>query len=242
MTKVKTGFFEFNDITCSEAIETIDKMSGEKTQFHNVITPNVDHLSRLVNLDKKDLLWEIYGNASLMLCDSKILQVLMDKKGKKINNVVPGSTLTQELFDGDVLNGKNVLVIGSENDVFDKLKSKYPQINLAHINPSMGFINRPLEVEKIVHDTKELKPDFVFLAVGSPRQEILSWHLSRELNSGVSLCIGASILFLVGEEKRAPKIFQNLRLEWFYRMVTQKRLVKRYFLNFLALPKIYWFI
>ena len=44
------------------------------------------------------------------------------------------------------------------------------------------------------------------------------------------LCIGASIDFLIGDQKRAPKIFTNLGLEWFYRLISNP---KKFFLRYL---------
>jgi exopolysaccharide biosynthesis WecB/TagA/CpsF family protein len=45
------------------------------------------------------------------------------------------------------------------------------------------------------------------------------------------LCVGASIDFIVGEQKRAPKIFTRLGLEWFYRLVKNP---KKFFLRYLT--------
>jgi N-acetylglucosaminyldiphosphoundecaprenol N-acetyl-beta-D-mannosaminyltransferase len=69
---------------------------------------------------------------------------------------------------------------------------------------------------------------------------MLAEQLQASLNKGVALCIGASILFLVGEERRAPLWVQHLSLEWCYRMFQNPRvLVKRYFGNSLKLRRIF---
>ena len=103
----------------------------------------------------------------------------------------------------------------------------------------MGFINKPDEVDKLIQTIKELKPDLIFLAVGSPRQEEFALKLKATLEHGIALCIGASILFLTGDEKRAPQIMQQLSLEWLHRMFSDTRLFKRYIANALNLVKIY---
>ncbi len=241
MSKVKTGFFEFDDLPMISVINKLHVFSKSCDGLKTVITPNVDHLSRLVDSSgvKRQELWNIYKNASLLLCDSQILKMLMNKKGKKIINVIPGSTLTQELFTGTTMIGSKVLILGADEAVFEKLRNSFPSVDLYHLNPSMGFINKPDEIKEIVSKVKAISPNYIFLAVGSPRQELLAKKLESELTGGVALCIGASILFLVGEEKRAPILFQRCKLEWLYRMVTQKRLVGRYLKNFIDLPKIY---
>lgn len=241
VTKVKTGFFEFDDLPMISVIDKLHGFSKSNDGLKTVITPNVDHLSRLVDTSEsaQQELLNIYKNASLLLCDSQILKLLINKKGKNIENVIPGSTLTQELFDGTSMVGSKVLILGADSAVYERVCNLYPNINLYHINPSMGFINKPDEIVKIISQVKAISPNYIFLAVGSPRQELLAKKLEYELLGGVALCIGASILFLVGEEKRAPILFQKCKLEWLYRMATQKRLVSRYLSNFLVLPKIY---
>jgi N-acetylglucosaminyldiphosphoundecaprenol N-acetyl-beta-D-mannosaminyltransferase len=124
--------------------------------------------------------------------------------------------------------------------VIAKVKSKYSKLDLYHYNPPMGFINDSEEVKKALLIIKRTAPDIIFLAVGSPQQEIFAGMLKLELNHGVVLCIGASILFLVGVEKRAPVWLQNLYLEWLYRLLKNpKILIKRYFHNFLQIKRIY---
>jgi N-acetylglucosaminyldiphosphoundecaprenol N-acetyl-beta-D-mannosaminyltransferase len=43
------------------------------------------------------------------------------------------------------------------------------------------------------------------------------------------MCVGATIDFLAGDQKRAPKIFQVIGLEWFFRLLTNpKKFFSRY--------------
>lgn len=187
------------------------------------------------------MLQPIYDNASLNLCDSRILEKILKLKGHTVKEVIPGSTLTQKLFDDVLTQDSRVLIVGGNDDVISRLRTKYNTLQLQHYNPPMGFINSPKEVEKTLSTIKKSNAQYVFLAVGSPRQEILAKLIKdKDLINGVALCIGASILFLVGEEKRAPKILQILHLEWGYRMMQDpRRLVKRYFDNLVKLPKLY---
>ena len=205
-----------------------------------VITPNIDHIARLVELDDRPL-YSIYQNCSLCLCDSKILQKLLVMKKISIEHVVPGSSLTEYLFDNTLSGQDNVLIIGGNDDVIELMRAKYPQLTLNHYNPPMGFINSSDEVAKTINYCTNANPDYIFLAVGSPRQEILAKKIADTKKiSPVMLCIGASILFLVEQEKRAPIWMQKAHIEWLYRMLQDPdRLVKRYWGNFLALGKIY---
>ena len=238
-TIIETGVTKLNNMTMNEAIDEIDRLTAGPG-LDLVVTPNVDHLARLLTLGKNSALSQIYLGASLSLCDSRILDKLLKLKNKHLKEVIPGSDLTKQLFNSTVLNDRTVLVVGGDSGVISTLRSLYPHLNIQHINPSMGFIDRPADVEALLQEVVELKPDFIFLAVGSPRQEYVGSLLQHRLNKGVALCVGASLLFITGQEQRAPKWLQTMHLEWLYRMLQNpKVLVKRYFGNFLSLFRIY---
>src|SRR5690606_37254088 len=71
-------------------------------------------------------------------------------------------------------------------------------------------------------------PDFVFVALGCPKQEKwMAEHLGK-INSCM-LGLGQAFHVFAGKEKRLPKWMRALSLEWAYRLVLEpKRLWKRY--------------
>ncbi len=74
---------------------------------------------------------------------------------------------------------------------------------------------------------------FVFLAVGSPRQEMLAAAIKATgAARGTGLCIGASLEFLAGAIPRAPGFMQRAGNEWLHRLlVDPRRLGRRYLLD-----------
>ncbi|WP_372770757.1 WecB/TagA/CpsF family glycosyltransferase [Pseudoalteromonas sp.] len=240
MNKISTHLFQLDNCSLNEAIEKV-KFLSSTIGCDYVVTPNIDHLERLVDDKQKEQLLPIYKNASLNVCDSKIFEKLLRAKGHKIKEVIPGSTLTEKLFSEYLTSDDSILIVGGDNAVIDRVRNKYTTLNIKHYNPPMGFINNPNEVETTLVEIENSRANYVFLAIGSPRQEIIAAKLKeRSSINCVALCIGASILFLVGEEKRAPIWMQKFHIEWLYRMLQDpKRLVKRYYGNFLAISNIY---
>lgn len=236
MKKIVTKLIELDDLTMESALDWVVEHSATDG-FKYVVTPNIDHLDRLTR--NRAEYGPLYANADLCICDSRILKVLLKLKKISIESVVPGSDLSANLLTSPQTLEKKVMVFGGTDAIFDTLKLNYLALNLFHINPSMGFINKPDEVALLTQQILSINPDILLLAVGSPQQEKFAMHLQQHLNHGVALCIGASILFLTGEEKRAPVVFQKLHLEWLFRMLVAPRLIKRYFQNFLALGSIY---
>lgn len=239
-SKVFTSLTVFDNYDLLEAANNI-KLLCEQSRFSYVVTPNIDHLSRLCDSAANSPLVKAYKQADMTLCDSRILEKLLLLSNKMVKAVVPGSDLTRYILDYIVEPEDRVVVFGCGEPEIISLHRKYPLLNITHINPSMGFIKKSDEVASLIERLKAEKADYIFLAVGSPQQEIFAYQLKMAgLDKGVALCIGASINFIVGVELRAPLWMQRLHIEWFYRMVQSPlRLVKRYSGNAVKLPAIY---
>jgi exopolysaccharide biosynthesis WecB/TagA/CpsF family protein len=199
-----------------------------ESPFGYVVTPNTDHLIRYYDdANFRDL----YAGASYVLMDSRFLSYLFRLvRGLRLP-VCAGSDLTANLFKKVIRAEDHLVLIGATEAQAQKLRDQLRLKYLHHHNPPMGFIKNPEAVEVCVNFIAEHNPArFIFIAVGSPQQEILARHVKQRGSiRGLGLCIGASINFLTGEEKRAPRWMQKLGLEWFYRLVQDpKRLAKRY--------------
>ena len=80
--------------------------------------------------------------------------------------------------------------------------------------------------ERFVEEIAAKKPDLVFVGIGFPKQEYwISNHMSR-FEKGLFMGIGGSFDVWAGDVKRAPLIWQNLHLEWLYRLIKQPTLEK----------------
>lgn len=226
MTKQFIFNLRIDDKNEEEIINDVLTLKG----FNFVVTPNLQHI---VALNNEPSILDCYAKAKYVICDSRIVQVLSQILGKKIFNVIPGSDLTKYYFDKVLEPNVTIMVIGSTTVDIKKLNEIYPHLKIHHYTPPMGFINDDKEVEKTISAIQTIKPRFLFLAIGFPRQEKLACYLQSEVCFDcTAFCIGASIDFLTGKQKRAPATFQKLRLEWLYRFIQEpKRLFRRYFIE-----------
>jgi exopolysaccharide biosynthesis WecB/TagA/CpsF family protein len=192
------------------------------------VTPNADHLIRL---DEDPLFRERYAAADYILLDSRFLSHLMRLTKGLVLPVCTGSDLTAKLL-ADVIHADDpVVLIGCSDEQVAKLVARYGLRRLAHFNPPMGFIRDAAAVETCLRFIEANSPfRFCLLAVGAPQQETLAQHLkSRGIARGLALCIGASINFLTGEERRAPLWMQRGGIEWSYRLMQAPgRMASRY--------------
>jgi N-acetylglucosaminyldiphosphoundecaprenol N-acetyl-beta-D-mannosaminyltransferase len=69
--------------------------------------------------------------------------------------------------------------------------------------------------------------DILFIALGSPKQEQWIGRYLPGLNVKVCQGIGGTLDTIAGTVKRAPLIFQRVGLEWFYRLITEPKRLRR---------------
>lgn len=233
MILIKRCFFFFTPIDFCDLSSSLDIVTSRASSlsFDYVVTPNIDHLMRI---SSDQAMRSIYADALLSLCDSRVLRAIMSLKRYPVPDVVAGSDLTKALFELGVFADSSLTIIGCSVSTIDLLKAKYKIKKINHYNPPMGFINSEAEINKCRIFIKNNPAPYVLFAVGSPQQELLASFVKQSGGCvGVGLCIGASINFLVGLEKRAPVMLSKIGFEWLYRLCQDpKRLWRRYFSNF----------
>lgn len=122
---------------------------------------------------------------------------------------------------------KTFYLIGSSQDVVEetvaKLRGEFPGVNIAGYRN--GYL-KPEDIATLKQDLATLKPDVVFVAQGSPRQEFLMEELMT-VHPALYMGLGGSFDVYCGLKKRAPKLFINLWLEWFYRLLKEPTRIGR---------------
>lgn len=200
-------------------------------RFGYVVTPNVDHLIRFHD---DPAFRALYADASYVLLDSRFLSyVFRIVKAIRVR-VCTGSDLTAQLLARVIAPEDKVVLIGGDPEQAEKLRQQYRLTALHHLNPPMGFIRDPNEVQRCIEFVEACSPfKFCFLAVGAPQQEILAQKIkARGIARGMAFCIGASINFLTGVERRAPLWMQRTGMEWLYRLANDpSRLARRYLIR-----------
>lgn len=194
-----------------------------------VVTPNADHL---VRVSRDPDLWAIYNNAALCVLDSRVVARLARLVGIRPPPVCPGSDLTEELLRRHLQPGERVTIIGMEPKWVAELVRRLGMAQPAHFNPPMGFDRDPKAFAEAVAFIVDNPARFVFLAVGAPRQERLAAAAKQAGAKGTAICAGASLDFLAGKQRRAPRLMQQLGLEWLFRLATQpRRMFRRYLID-----------
>lgn len=174
----------------------------------------------------------IQNGGIMAIPDGGPLSSIGKKRGCEEMERTTGPSYMEEIFKISVQKGYKHYFYGSTDDTLNKLKinleKKYSGINIVGMY-SPPF--RPLNIDEnieIVDRINILKPDFVWIGLGAPKQEY--WMAENQGKvRGFMVGVGAGFDYFAGNIKRAPKWMQNNNLEWLYRLIQDpRRLFFRY--------------
>lgn len=207
---------------------------------------NIDELLEVATHSKKILIainaGKIYNatdetreliNNNIGYIDGVGAQKAVQKKGAKDAIRIPGCDLWLEIISRTYKNGGTYYFVGAKQEIIDKvisrLKTDFPGINI--LNYRNGFISSSEEKKELLDDICSRKPKYVFVAMGSPKQELLMKKMA-EIHPAVYQGLGGSFDVYVGKMKRAPEWYIRHNLEGIYRVFSNlnkariKRLLK----------------
>ncbi len=208
-----------------------------------LITPNLDHLVKLQH-DRE--FYELYHKAKWVVCDSKILYLCSFLLKNRLPEAIPGSSFFTAFYqyhkdDPDC----RIFLLGAMDGVAQKAMARINEavgreMVVGAMSPSLGFENKEAENELICRTVNSSGANVVLVGVGAPKQE--KWifrHKDRMPGVSLWMALGATIDFEAGNIKRAPKVFQVLAMEWFYRFLKEpRRMFRRYFVDDM---KFFWY-
>ena len=145
----------------------------------------------------------------------------LKKKGIKNAVKLPGVEIWLELIN-TYYKTKSFYLIGGEQEVIEatvsRLKSEFKGITISNFRN--GYIKTEVEKLALIEDIIKHKPDIVFVAMGSPKQEELIIEIQKKYQA-VYQGLGGSFDVYVGYVKRAPNWWIKNYLEWAYRIIKQ---------------------
>lgn len=196
-----------------------------------VVTPNLDHLRRF----HRDAEYRrLAASADLTVADGVPLLWAAKLAGTPLPGRVAGSDLIDSLSAAAARAGRSLYLLGGETGCADEaagvLTGRYPGLRIAGTHcPAVGFESDPAAMSAIADRLAAARPDVVYVALGSPKQERLIAALRDRLPGAWWLGVGISFSFVAGRVARAPVWMQRTGLEWLHRLTREpRRLAKRY--------------
>lgn len=229
VSRVRIGDLGFDAVDGAAARKRIEELvaSGQPNQ---VATANLRFLT-LANRDEQ--FRQLVNSASLVVADGMPVIWASRIAGSPLPARVTGVTLLEMCCELAVAGGHSMFLLGAKPGVADeaarRLRQKYPGLNISGARD--GYF-KPEETSRVVERISQLRPQFLFVAMGCPKQDY--WIAENLAALGVPVCIGVGGTFeiITGNLKRAPGWMQRWGLEWLYRMQQEpRRLWRRYLLE-----------
>ncbi len=128
-------------------------------------------------------------------------------------------------------------LLGGSSECGARLRERYLKIN-----PDLRFVGAfhgrcladgridPSEEQSVLQELDRLKPDFIWVGFGTPKQQAWVRHYKSRISRGVILTVGFAFDVNAGSKPDAPMWMQRLALTWVFRLCSEpKRLASRYF-------------
>jgi N-acetylglucosaminyldiphosphoundecaprenol N-acetyl-beta-D-mannosaminyltransferase len=231
----------FHVVTAAQVVSQV-RESLARGDGGRIITPNVDIMRQAAD---SPAVREMISDASLVVADG--MPVIWAsriagrrRRARRLPERIAGADLVWSLSQVCAEDGRRIFVVGGAPAEDGRpagaqraaavLSIRYRGLRVAgSCSPAYGFDRDPRQWAAVCAEVIDAKPDLVFVGVGFPRQELLINALRPELPNTWFLGCGASVDFVVGDRRRAPRLMRRTGLEWAYRLAQEpRRLGPRY--------------
>lgn len=153
-------------------------------------------------------------------------------EGKKIKKIA-GADLHHYLLERLQLEGGSCFYLGSSEKTLAAIKTRldtdFPAVKSGFYSPPYKSQFTEEDNSRMIEAVNVFKPDVLFVGMTAPKQEKWSHDHRERLDANVICSIGAVFDFYAGTVERPAKIWVNMGLEWFMRLLKEpKRMSKRY--------------
>ena len=161
-------------------------------------------------------------------CDGSGVAIALHQKGYNEAIKIAGCDLWLELVER-FQSTKSFYLVGGKQEVIEetvrKLQLQFPEIKI--LGYHHGYLKSKEEQSALINEVARLKPDVVFVAMGSPKQELLMRELQKRHPFAIYQGLGGSYDIYVGHVERAPKWWIDHNMEFAYRLIKQPSRIKR---------------
>ena len=218
-----------------EARDTVLKWFNGRRTFRYVSSTNINNL---INAIESPLFFDVTNTAELSLPDGMPLVWYGRYLGYRMPKKCGIEEFMDEMFDlsNHGYDFKHYFY-GNTQEVLDDLKiellKKYPKLNIVGMcSPPFRALSDD-EHQHMIDTINEAHPDFLWVSLGCPKQEIWLYENRHKLNAVAGGGAGAVFNFMAKRSVSAPAFVKYAGLEWLLRLLCDpKRLARRYLIKY----------
>jgi N-acetylglucosaminyldiphosphoundecaprenol N-acetyl-beta-D-mannosaminyltransferase len=211
---------------CSLTYEELTKTLLKNIEQHNKSFIVAINPEKIMKAQEDHNLKKLLNRADFQIPDGMGVIVGSIIKGGRIRKRVTGIDLMLQICEMAATHHKRVFLYGGKPDIVEKAKD-----NLIKYMPGIQIVGVMDGYEKdeavIIETINASKPDIIFVALGSPKQEYWIVNSMDKLSATIFQGVGGSFDVISGRVKRAPLFFQYIGLEWMYRLIKEPTRWKR---------------
>lgn len=211
-------------------------------RLNQIVTVNLD----FVAIARRDPYFRDTLNAAdLAVADGMPLVWVSRLTERPLPTRLTGIELVDECCRVAVETGTSVFLLGAAPGVAEIaagcLCERFPGLRIAGVYaPPFGPLSAE-ENERILRRVNAARPDFLFVALGAPQQDLWIRANRERLNASVAMGVGCALDLLAGRVSRAPGWMQRAGLEWLFRLLQEPgRLWRRYVVD--DIPVLGWLV
>jgi N-acetylglucosaminyldiphosphoundecaprenol N-acetyl-beta-D-mannosaminyltransferase len=219
-------------ITMAQAVEAIGRWIANGTPHYVCVTG----VHGVMESGRDESLRLIHERAGLVTPDGMPLVWLAHYAGYRHVERVYGPDLMLAVCGASVQGGWRHYFYGGAPGVAERmaerLRTRFPGLTIAGMHSPPFAPMTPAEDAALVRRINDVRPDIVWVGLGTPKQERwMAEHVGR-LSAPVLVGVGAAFDFHAGVKRQAPRWMQRSGLEWSFRLMTEpRRLGRRYLVN-----------
>jgi bacterial polymer biosynthesis proteins, WecB/TagA/CpsF family len=214
----------FSKMSMDETVNYLTEAIEQKRQTH-VITANPIMVMSAV--ESQDY-YKMMRKAELIVPDGAGVVWAANYVGTPVAERVTGFDLLHRLMQEGEKRKWTAYLLGTSQEVIEaaaeKLQLQYPQVRI--VGYRNGYFGADQDAE-VVEAIRQAAPDLLFVARGAETQEPWIAKYKKQLGVPFIMGVGGSFDIVAGKLKRAPMLFQKLRLEWFYRLLQEPKRLPR---------------
>jgi exopolysaccharide biosynthesis WecB/TagA/CpsF family protein len=207
------------------AIDEFDRkfLSSRNSSFSAALNAEKLYLSQ-----KDSSVYDLLNSAHFCYMDGIGAVWAARRKYDQFFTRLPGVDLWLRLAKRASQRGLKIAVIGSNESVCSQAVKKLKAEHGIDVTYYRNGYFEDSELTSVAEGLKLHDVSFTVVAMGSPRQEIFSRYMIEMGVQSFFFGVGGSLDVFTGNVKRAPKLFRDCNLEWFYRLLKQpKRIVRQ---------------
>lgn len=212
--------------TLDEAVDLVHHVIATRSSLQI----GVVNAAKIVNMRRDERLKESVLSSDVVFADGVSVVWASRLLRRPLPERVAGIDLMHGMLARGSRHGYRVYCLGATDDVLQRATARiaadYPGVQI--VGCRHGYFTEAEEAA-VAGDIATARPDILLVAMTSPKKENFLARWGDRLQVHVCHGVGGSFDVLAGKVERAPRLWQQLGLEWLYRVKQEpRRLWRRY--------------